>query len=415
MGFTRGRKLLRMLTGRRALRLYLALPLLAVLLLTAGLRVHTYLLTRKIQAVLSGLERLRVDQTSEQELLKTVPYVVRRSFERHTSSGTERFYYYYVRVSNEDEILWLSGALNTPPFRFLWPWRAQDGSGEPWTVPLRGAYWLGFRYVEFGASAYVLAGRVSSVHYVIGRDMLFGWEHDPLVSVRGAHGFWMHRVIPVPVSSADDESPQYRVGGDAKLLYVAYTPDAPRELASHAFQLDLSCFWDLRRCGLVRDVAPLLWRDKQAIEARTIARLQGQANRCPDSVLAGRVRTLPDLNVYLLEVIGSRRGAGDTPTPNFRLLTEVRRGSPYGPWTDILDDRFFSWPADRAERLQDAVASSLMPGDRVLAFTGARFESCRMVRDTPSAEAAVRAAVPAPRRIEDNTQPGVGARMYPAR
>jgi|SRR5271157_466738 len=404
MGFTRGTRLLRMLAGRRALRLCLALPLLAVLLLTAGLRVHSYLLTRKIQAVLSGLERLREDQTSEQELLKTVPYLVRHSFVRDTSSGKERFYYYYVRVSNEDEILWLGRLLYTRPFQFLWPWRAQEGQGEPWTVPLRAAYWLGFRYVEFGAAVHVLDGRVSSVHYVVGRDMLFGWPHPSLISVRSAHGFWMNRAFPVPVSSADDESPEYRVSGDAKGLLVAYTPEAPRELVSHAFQLDLSCFWDLRGCGLVRDVAPLLWRDKQAIEARTAARLQGHANQCPDSVLAARVRTLPDLNVYLLEVIGPRRGSGDTPKTNLRLLTEVRRGSPYGPWTDILDDRFFPWPADLAERLQDPVATSLKPGDRVLAFTGARFESCRMVPDTPSAVAAVRAAVPAPRRIEDDTR-----------
>lgn len=206
------------------------------------------------------------------------------------------------------------------------------------------------------------------------------------------------------MSSADDESPEYRVGGDAKGLLVAYTPDAPRDLVSNAFQLDLSCFWDFRGCALVRDVAPLLWRDKQAIEARTAARPQSQANRCPDWVLAGRVRTLPDLNVYLLEAIGSRRAAGDTPTPNFRLLTEVLHGSPYGHWTDILDDRFFPWPADRAGRIPAPVAPSLKPGDRVLAFTGARFESCRMVPDTPSAEAAIRSAVPAPRRIEDETQ-----------
>lgn len=195
MGFTRATRLLRMLTGRRALRLYLALPLLAVLLLTTVLRVHTYMLTRKIQAVLSGLERLRVDQTSEQELLKTVPYVARHSFVRDTSSGRKRFYYYYVRVSNEDEILWLFRVLNTRTFQVLWPWRAHDGSGEPWTVPLRGAYWLGFRYVDFGASVNVLAGRVSSVHYVIGRDMLFGWPHGGLVSVRSAHGFWRSRTF----------------------------------------------------------------------------------------------------------------------------------------------------------------------------------------------------------------------------
>jgi hypothetical protein len=269
-------------------------------------------------------------------------------------------------------------------------------------VPLRGAYWLGFRYVEFGASVWVVDGRVSSVHYGVGRDMLFGWPHGTLVSVRSAHGFWRNRAFPVPVSSADDESPEYRVSGDAKGLLVAYTPDAPRDLVSHALQLDLSCFWNLRGCGLVRDFAPLLWRDKQAIEARTAARLQGQANPCPDSVLAGRVRTLPDLNVDLLEVIGSRRKAADAPTMDFRLLKEVLGDRAQGPWTDIAYERFIPSPANGTERIPNPVAPFPKPGDRVLAFTGARFESCGIVPYTPSAEAAVRAAVPAPRRIEDD-------------
>jgi hypothetical protein len=397
-----------MLTSRRALRLYLAVPVLAVLLLTAGLRVHSYLLTRKIQAVLSGLERLRVDQTSEQELVKTVPYLTRYRFNQDASSGARQFY--YVRVSNEDEILWLFRVLNTRPFQFLWPWHAQEGPGEPWTVPLKGAYWLGFRYVEFGASVVVVDGRVSNLGYGVGRDMLFGWPHDPLISVRSAHGFWMrHR--PFPVTSADDESPEYRVSGDAKYLLVAYTPDAPRGLVQHAFQLDLSCFWDLRGCAMVRDVAPLLLRDKQAIEARTVARLQGQANRCPDSVLAGRVRTLPDLNVYLLEAIGSGRQASDPPTQDFRLLKEVLRGRAEGRWTDIADERFNPSSANPAGRIPNPVAPFLKPGERVLAFTSARFESCGMVPDTPSAEAAVRAAVPAPRRLDDDRPPGLGPRM----
>jgi hypothetical protein len=404
MGFTRGTRLLRMLTSWRALRLLLALPLLAVLLLTVGLRVHSYLLTRKIQAVLSGLERLRMDRTSEQELLKTVPYVVRQNFEGHTSSGTERSSFYQVRISNEDEILWLFRVLSTRPFQLLWPWHAHEGAGEPWTVPLRGAYWLGFRYVEFGAWVHVVDGRVSNIDYVVDRDMLFGWPLDPLVSVRSAHGFWERHLL-LPVTSADDESPRYRVSGDAKYLLVAYTPDAPRDLVQHAFHLDLSCFWDLRGCALVRDVAPLLWRDKQVIDARTVARLQGRENPCPDSVLAGRVRTLPDLNVYLLEAIGSGRQASDAPTKNYRLLKEVLRGHADGSWTDIAYERFMRPPAN------PAVAPFLKPGDRVLAFTGARFESCGMVPDTPSAEAAVRTAVPPPRRREDDRLPGLGGRM----
>lgn len=65
---------LRWLWGRRARRVYLAL-LLALVLLSTGLRVRSYLLTRKIYAVLSGLEQVRIDKTTEQQLMRTVPYL----------------------------------------------------------------------------------------------------------------------------------------------------------------------------------------------------------------------------------------------------------------------------------------------------------------------------------------------------
>src|ERR1700690_452967 len=63
-------------TGRRARRVYLALLLLLVVF-SGGVRVRSCLLTRRFQAVLSGLGKLKVDATSEEQLLKTVPYLVR--------------------------------------------------------------------------------------------------------------------------------------------------------------------------------------------------------------------------------------------------------------------------------------------------------------------------------------------------
>jgi hypothetical protein len=87
---------------------------------------------------------------------------------------------------------------------------------------------------------------------------------------------------------------------------------------------------------------------------------------------------------------------------DFRLLKEVLGDRAQGPWTDIAYERFIPSPANGTERIPNPVAPFPKPGDRVLAFTGARFESCGIVPYTPSAEAAVRAAVPAPRRIEDD-------------
>ena len=67
--------LYRLFAGRRARRVYLAL-FLAIFSLSVDVRIRSYLLGRKIQAVISGLGRLRVDETTEEQLRKTVPYLV---------------------------------------------------------------------------------------------------------------------------------------------------------------------------------------------------------------------------------------------------------------------------------------------------------------------------------------------------
>ena len=107
------------------------------------------------------------------------------------------------------------------------------------------------------------------------------------------------------VSSVDDESPQYRPRGGQKGLYVIYTADAPSKLTERAFHLKLGCFWSLRGCKDAREIAPALWQDAQAIQAATYQQLISE--KCPDSIIGGRMRYLPDITVLLLEVTGSRR------------------------------------------------------------------------------------------------------------
>jgi hypothetical protein len=237
--------------------------------------------------------------------------------------------------------------------------------------------------------------------------------------VRSVHGFTRnagHR--PVPVQSTDDESPQYRFGavagplsireGPDTAIGVAYTFDAPPDLISHAFQVDLQCFWGLRGCDSVRQVVPLLWNDRQAILNQTAARLNS-SHPCPDRILAGRVRYLLDGSVALLEVVRSREEQmsyeGDHSEEfitDYRL-TQVIRGQPEGPWIGMRRRPTIPWPLSRTgERVNPMQPFLPKPGERFLYFGGATFDSCRIVPATPSAEAAVRDAVPAPRRVEDD-------------
>src|SRR5256885_1643246 len=107
--------LCRYATGRRARWLYLALLLLLVVL-SGGVRIRSYLLTRRIQVVLSQLEQLRVDATSEEQLLRTVPHLVRDPQDRRLGAHVYRGY--QVNLSNEDDERWVYWMRN---FRWLWP------------------------------------------------------------------------------------------------------------------------------------------------------------------------------------------------------------------------------------------------------------------------------------------------------
>ena len=64
------------LSGPWARRIYLSAFLLALCFTTVA-RVRGYLMARPIQAVLHGLSQIQVDQTTEEQRLKTVPYLKR--------------------------------------------------------------------------------------------------------------------------------------------------------------------------------------------------------------------------------------------------------------------------------------------------------------------------------------------------
>ena len=248
-------RLYRMLMGRVARRLSLP-PLLLLLIFTTSVRIRSVVLTRRIQAVLSGLGQLRVDQTMEGQLLKSVPYLVREG-DYPRGGFVER--YYRVDISNQDDRRWLWRFAQTAPIRFLWRWPKPAHPTKPMDLmsfPFKLAHWLGWRYISFSAVVVVQNGRASYVWYGIETDIEQGWPHDPLIYARSFHGFWMPHAIPVPVSDTDDESPIYRVKGTERVLGAEYSNDAPMELVRHVFQVDLSCYWSLRGCVSTREVAP---------------------------------------------------------------------------------------------------------------------------------------------------------------
>ena len=403
-------------TGRHARRVGFIL-FFALFGLSTGIRIRSYLLTRRIQAVLAGLQQLEVDTTKEEELPRTVPYLVRQPYERR--EGTHVLRFYEVVLSNGDD--YYHWQRFVPRFLELWPHRRWEGRvTDKWDamdVSLKTAYILGWRYLSFSANVTVFDGRVSRVSYGIEPDVFMGWPKGYLVTAHSTHGFWMGHHSPLPVRSSDDESPYYRFGAmagefswfaaaDAK-IGVAYTPAASREKVSHVYHVDLSCFWNLRGCNSVRQVVPLLWKDRQEILPMAAARLTSN-DPCPDRVLAGRVRTLPDLNVALLEAVRVRsvdintEGHVSSEAVVDYRLKEVILGHPDGPWTDIHVRLAAQRPLPLAGQMANPALRALpQVGERFLYFSGAEFDSCRVVPATPSAEVAVRGTKPADRRIED--------------
>jgi hypothetical protein len=378
------------ITGRLARRLSFTC-FLVFLFVIAAAHIRNYFLVKTIEGVLAGLQRVRLDQTTETELLTDVPLLTRRGQDRRVDSGLERRY--GVVISNEHDWL-LGGPLYPAPAG--WRYELED--------------LLGYRTLIFAAGVLLRDGKVSHIGYEVEQRADIWPRHaGAIVSAESAHGFW-NPSGSVIVTSEDDESPQFRVYGDEKFLGVTYASDASSELSSLAFRIDLSCFWALRsRCHSTFQVAPLWWQRKRAVEDEALARLTGP-DPCPDRILAARIRYYPDTNAELLDVVRSRTIAitdegsatGDETLTDYRLRSTLR-GKPTKALNNVRYNPFIPSPADSGVGILNPIPAFRKAGEGVLLLSGSSFESCRMVPATPSAISAVRTAVPASKYREDLT------------
>ena len=305
-------------------------------------------------------------------------------------------------------------------------WPVDPYSDEPRTrkwqslsLPLWIGYVLGWRHIGFDADITVLNGVVSGVRYELEPDVITGWPAQYMVVVRSVHGVW-GSFWPTPVGDVDDEAPDYRFGqaagaltsqlGDGGAIGLAYTADAPQNVVSHAYDLDLTCFWGLRGCGSARQVVPRLWEDRETVIRAAASRL-ASPNPCPDTVLAGRVRRLLEVVVERREVTDPIVAGATSPMtaarasrPGYRLKERLSGSAEWFPRFNGAETPG-NYPWGFLWR-RDPVTPSLKTGDEVLVFLGADFQSCRIVPATASAEAAVRTAVLALRRSEDRPEQG---------
>jgi hypothetical protein len=373
--------------------------------------VYDYFRVRRIQTVISALSKLAIDRSIEADVVKAMPYLARcqrdvdvnpGGLDGDLESGLQRCYHVNVRSDLERWIEFES-------FAYHLGWI--DNTPTDWNNWVtRAAGVLGYRYINFGASVILLNGKVSSVRYGIADHLIFPEVLGDVVSVKSVHSYWNVYQRGASASSASDESPDFRVGGgDDWGINVLFTPGVSPVLKAHAFSLNLSCFWGLRRCYAHR-VAALAWQDKARIEAAALKRLKSN-DPCPARVLAGRMKYFPDLDVLLLKSTGYENktvnveGSFETETWTHYRLASVLRGHASNSWDSVRDDTPIPHPMDSSRNLPDPNVQGALAGQDVLAFSGPRFDSCRMVFATPSAFGAVQ-SVPIPARREEDRPPG---------
>jgi hypothetical protein len=131
-------------------------------------------------------------------------------------------------------------------------WAARVGN-----KPLYSAMdWWGFRY--WGLSVYVnfAFGKVSSIRYqlIVSTGKLYVGD---VVSV-GVNS--QHDITRADGRATPGESSSYRVTTSriepARGVGIAFTPDAPEELKSRAFDVRLRCLWSLSGCRAWSQVLP---------------------------------------------------------------------------------------------------------------------------------------------------------------
>ncbi len=388
----------RKLTGRWARRA-LAVLVLALLCFAVASHIRSYLMVRRIQAVLRGLSELRIDQTSESELQRTVPYLVRSTFDRTAGGSVRRWY--YAGITNASDRL-MSRIISS------YPWGEQV------------ANWLGYRFIAFDAGVIVQDGKVRRISYGVSKHFVLPLQPGYIVSANSFHGIWAPYSSGFSVSSQDDFSPQFRIGeyredpwvGHGKVLRVTFSNDAPPDQVRQVFQLKLGCFWKLLPCGDARDIAPQLWRAKQAIDNATTQQLN--SGKCPDSIIRGRIRYLPDVSVVLLEVTGSRRlkvnEEGETVQDLFTdyRLKEVIRGRPEAQsWDHVRFQQLIPSPSDPTRTMANPIWPPTKVGTQVLFFGTHHFYTCRFIPATPSALEIIRNTPTPPKRSEDEVGLGI--------
>ncbi len=390
----------------------LAVALIAIFLaLNLWARVSIWLAARRMQAVVVALGKLEIDKTTEEELARTVPQLVKYPWEGQVQRrpeigavdlGVVRAY--HLSFSNETTWMKYARIIRTLGFCSAEAKLTKDGYEEGCIHFVPDL--LGYRYYSFDASVGLLNGKVSSIRYGINDRFVAPRALGAIVSVRSFHSIWRSHQIGFQVDSLQDENPELRISANEHRLSVEYAYDAPRETVKDAFQINLNCFWSLRGCLSSQQIAPRLWQASEATERTVISRLQS-AEPCPARIVSGRIRYLPDAGVTLAKSKGFKQvptniegEAGVETLNDFEQLEVIRPPQV----ASLMGVRPRAW-AGGDYKNQVLHGGQLWPeaGKKVLFFSNIHFDSCQLVPADSLAISTAKNTKLAPRREEDET------------
>jgi hypothetical protein len=329
------------------------------------------LFERRTLKVMSGLSSLRIGATTKTEVLS------------QTAGAKVDGRFRGVRDCNADECLTI-----TIPNSRLSDWlllpTARTGHGTLFSV----LSWLGLRYHTLEAHIDFVGSKVSRLDYQLilsTPDATY-----PGAIFINAHSNTSARRYTGISGSVGDESPDYGVSHFPKWSTlrtdVYFTPDAPAELASHAFNLKLRCLWSFSGCRTANQLLPEAEQDRLKIERAASERMAGP-NQCPDRILQHRARDTE--GILLVEVRSSTPafvayddGSHHRRT-SFRLL-RVLKGKPDRSLNNVVVTSEI-WDGVRAH---NSAFDLLTPGQKLLLFSGGGTnidEPCEAVAATDSA------------------------------
>jgi len=242
------------LINSRPIRIVLASCVVLLLITSALFRIESSLFQRRVRSLTSRIARLRLDQTSEQELRQLLPEM---NLERvKTNSG------HAGCADSGEEGKWLALEDNNAEKSFLVNllYRCVDHSDQF----RRLLYVLGHRFYILRARVRVREGKVDRIALwlmmeaggpIMATETVIleikgygcsGWEDSP-------EGPWATYKDIAPYSEhVASNRPE-------TALFVKYTPDAPEQYIRRALDVRLDCLWNFLGCQSTKQVLPGIW------------------------------------------------------------------------------------------------------------------------------------------------------------